>query len=280
MGYHTQGKQLGGAPSNCIYHGIDKDIEGYVITAVGDDENGREIMNRLKELNVHTDFVQTTSEYPTGTVGVELDEEGKPDYQIYENVAWDHIEWKEYLRKLAANLDGVCFGSLFQRNHVSRNTIHKFLESTNSSCTRVFDVNLRQGNYNRQVILKSLERADVVKLNEEELPVLSNYLGYTDELEDVLQKLLKDYELHLIAYTKGSEGSLLMSQGDQSYMEVPDVKVADTIGAGDAFTGILLKGLLQGVDLRSIHQTSTEVAAYVCTQQAATPKVTDDILKF
>ena len=274
------GKQLGGAPSNCIYHALDSGIDGYVVSAVGNDQDGRDIKSRVKELGVSVSYIHTAEGYPTGTVGVELDDKGKPDYLIYEDVAWDHIEWSDLLRALASRLDGLTFGSLCQRSKVSRNTILKFLESTSSDCIRVFDVNLRKGYYNRKTILESLERSDVVKLNDEELPVLAGYLGYKGSQEEILKQFLEGYQLDLIAYTKGSEGSVLMSPTDQSYLEVPETKVADTIGAGDAFTGILLKGLLQGIDLREIHKTATQVSAYVCTQQGATPLVPVELLKF
>ena len=170
-------------------------------------------------------------------------------------------------------MDAVCFGTLAQREDVSQLTIWKFLEATKPGCLRVFDINLRQSYYNRQIILKSLEFATVLKLNEDELPIVADILGYEGDEEQILSHLLSAFQLQLIAYTKGSQGSLLITNKEKSFCQVPEIEIADTVGAGDSFTAILLSGILHGMELKKLHYLATEVAAYVCTQQGATPEL-------
>jgi fructokinase len=175
-------------------------------------------------------------------------------------------------------MDAVCFGSLAQRNQVSGNTIRRFLETTTPECLRVYDINLRQAFYDRETVLRSLELANVLKLNEDELPVLAGYLGYDGSEEDTLTRLLGNFQLRLIAYTKGSQGSWLMTPDETSHCEVPSVEVADTVGAGDSFTAALLAGTLNGLSLKRVHKAATEVAAFVCSRHGATPKLPAHLL--
>jgi fructokinase len=268
-----EGKQLGGAPCNFAYHALQTGFDSYVISAVGADSEGEEIFQVMDQLGLNTSHVQSKVKYPTGTVTVVLDPSGIPDYTIHEHVAWDHIEWNKNVEELAGEVDAVCFGSLAQRNKVSLQTIWKFLEATKPECLRVFDINLRQSYYNRKIILKSLEFATVLKLNEDELPVVADFLGYKGDEEEILGQLLSAFQLQLIAYTKGSLGSLLITKKETSFCQVPDIEIADTVGAGDSFTAILLSGMLRGMELKKIHHLATEVAAYVCTQQGATPEL-------
>jgi fructokinase len=273
-----QGKELGGAPCNFAFHAMQAGMDAFVISAIGSDPDGEEILGVLKHLNLRKDYIQLKSEYPTGRVTVTLDEKGIPAYIIHENVAWDYIGWNESLKKLASELDAVCFGSLAQRSEVSGQTIRTFLEATGTDCLRVYDINLRQAFYQKENILRSLELCNVLKLNEEELPLLAGMLNLEANEESLLRTLLEDYQLKLMAYTKGGQGSWLMTQDELSRCEVPPVKIADTVGAGDSFTATLLSGILHDMPLKKVHRLATDVAAYVCSQHGATPKLPTELL--
>lgn len=272
------GKQLGGAPCNFAYHALQAGCEALVISAVGCDQEGEEILQVMDELQLNKSFIQSTPQYPTGTVSVKLDPAGVPDYTIHQNVAWDFIKWGASLELLAQDLDAVCFGSLAQRNAVSKETIWRFLKATKPDCLRVFDINLRQSYYKREDIVYSLEMANVLKLNEDELPLLCAYFGYEGNEEHRLTQLLHDFQLKLIAFTKGEQGSLLITPGERSFCEVPETEVADTVGAGDSFTAILLAAMLRGIPLLKAHGLATEAAAYVCTRNGATPRLPDHLI--
>ena len=271
-----EGKQLGGAPTNFAYHASLAGCESFVVSAIGTDESGNEILHLFEDLALDTSFVQQTSDFPTGTVTVSLDKMGIPSYIIHENVAWDHIAWNGQLETLAKSVDAVCFGSLAQRNPESRQTILNFLKATKTDCLRVFDINLRQSFFSREIIFQSLELSTILKLNDDELPVVAGLLGITGTDGELLLQILKMFNLKLIALTKGAKGSLLFTEKEQSFMEVPKVEISDTVGAGDSFTAVLVAGLLQNHDLKKIHEKATRVAAYVCTQKGATPKIPEN----
>lgn len=268
------GKQLGGAPCNFAYHTSQAGCESYVVSALGADGPGDEILALFGQLALDSTYLQRSAEFPTGTVSVSLDTQGIPTYIIHENVAWDNIGWNSRLEALAKNVDAVCFGSLAQRNTISRQTILHFLSATKDGCLRVFDINLRQAFYSREIILKSLELANVFKLNDDELPVVANLLGLHGNDDELLSQLMHRFNLKLIALTMGAKGSMLLTADEKTFLEVPKVKVADTVGAGDSFTAVIVTGLLQGWKLKKIHETATKVAAFVCTQKGATPKWT------
>ena len=273
------GKHLGGAPCNFAFHALQTGCDAYVVSAVGNDADGNEIRMVLNQLEVSDSFVQTSPEFPTGTVTVKLDESGIPDYTIHKNVAWDNIEYLNDIKPLAREVVAVCFGSLAQRNSVSRNTIIQFLKATRQECLRVLDINLRQSFYSQEIIEQSLDLANVLKLNDDELPIVCDYFGYQGDEESLLKQLLEEFQLELIAYTKGSRGSLLMTKNETSYCNVPQIKVEDTVGAGDSFTAILISGMLHRMELKEIHTTATNVAAYVCTMKGATPKLPEHLLR-
>ena len=265
------GKQLGGAPCNFAYHAMQAGCESFVISAIGNDESGAEIKKVVKKLNLSTQYIQE-NEYPTSTVTVALDENGHPDYTIHENVAWDHIRWDNKMQELAAKMDAVCFGSLAQRNRESQESIQSFISSLKRDCLKVFDINLRQNYYSNKTIVDSIMMSDMLKLNDDELPILANYLVLNGSAENQIEKLIELFNLKYIIYTMGSKGSIIKSENETSYAEVPNINVADTVGAGDAFTAIFIAGILQGIPLKEVHKKATEIAAYVCTQKGATPK--------
>jgi len=266
------GKQLGGAPCNFAYHAMQAGCESFVISAIGNDESGAEIKKVVKKLYLSTQYIQE-NEFPTSTVTVSLDEKGHPDYTIHENVAWDHIRWNNEMQELAAKLDAVCFGSLAQRNSDSQESIQSFISSLKRDCLKVFDINLRQNYYSNKTIVDSIMMSDMLKLNDDELPILANYLVLNGSAENQIEKLIELFNLKYIIYTMGSKGSIIKSENETSYAEVPNINVADTVGAGDAFTAIFIAGILQGIPLKEVHKKATEIAAYVCTQKGATPKL-------
>jgi len=271
------GKQLGGAPCNFAFHAAQAGCESIAVSAVGNDKSGEEIRDVVKSLGLQDKFIQTNN-HPTGTVTVVLDKNGHPDYTIHENVAWDNINWSENMELLAAKVDAVCFGSLAQRNSVSMNSILKFLECTKTKCLRVFDINLRQQFYKLDILIKSLEFANVLKLNDDELAVVAGLFELEGDEESLLNQLLAKFEFKLIAYTKGNKGSLLLTNNEKSYCEAPIIDVVDTVGAGDSFTAVLLAGMLNKVDLIKTHKAATDIAAYVCTQHGAIPKLPEHLL--
>jgi len=204
------GKQLGGAPANFAYHAQAIGSEAVVVSRVGDDALGKEILTRLGELGLECGYIQTDTEHSTGTVTVELDEQGKPAYNIHENVAWDFIAAEPALVDFARKADAVCFGSLCQRHRVSRATIREFLGATRQDCIRVFDINLRQSYFDEEVVETMLEVADVLKLNDEELPVVARLVGVKGAEDEVLSDLTSRYELRMIAVQRGAK---LRAQG-------------------------------------------------------------------
>ena len=273
------GKQLGGAPANFAYHAQALGGQGVVVSCIGNDELGKEIFSSLDELQLQRQYVSVDNSHPTGTVTVKLDEDGKPDYIIHENVAWDFIPSSSALLSLAAETDVVCFGSLCQRSEVSQKTVRSFLQATKPDCIRVFDINLRQSYFNRKVINTMLELSNVLKLNDEELAVVANLLGITGSETDILSQLAERYALRLIALTRGASGSRLYAQGEDSNHQGFPAQIADTVGAGDSFTAAMTLGLLNSKNLDTINKYANRVASFVCSQSGATPKLPDSLIQ-
>jgi len=267
------GKQLGGAPANFAYHAHALGAEAHVASAVGEDALGREIVHALQGLGLSTAHVARASGLATGTVSVALDANGQPAYTIHEPAAWDAIPFSADLEALAARADAVCFGSLSQRAARSTETIRRFLGATRRACVRVFDINLRQAYFTPAVVEAGLQAASILKLNDEELPVVAGLLGIAGDEDAVLAHLVDEYDLALVALTRGAAGSLLVSPSARSEAQGRAVAVRDTVGAGDAFTAALVMGLLAGDALDEVHARASRVAAYVCTQHGATPSM-------
>lgn len=271
-----EGKKLGGAPANFAYNVSQFGLESRVISAIGDDKLGDEILKSLddKELKYFIEKVP----YPTGTVQVELDEAGVPCYDIKENVAWDNIPFTSQLEALAKNTRSVCFGSLAQRNVVSRETINRFLDTMpdgDGQC-KIFDINLRQGFYSKEIICQSMKRCNILKINDEELVTVSRMFGYPGiDLQDKCWILLAKYNLKMLILTCGVNGSYVFTPGEVSFVETPKVKVADTIGAGDSFTATFVAAILNGGSVREAHKQAVAVSAYVCTQNGAMTQIPD-----
>ena len=274
-----EGKKIGGAPANFAYHVSQFGLSSCVVSAIGDDALGHEIVENFtsKGLKQHIDVVP----YPTGTVQVEIDQAGIPQYDIKENVAWDNIPFTESLKSLALKTRAVCFGSLAQRNVVSRETINSFLDAMpkTEDTLVVFDVNLRQGFYNKEILCNSMSRCNILKINDEELAIVKKLLNIQAEGQKaVCQALIDMYALRMVILTCGAEGSfVLAADGCESWMDTPKVEVVDTVGAGDSFTGAFVASLLAGKSIRDAHKLAVDVSAYVCTQAGAMPVLPEEL---
>jgi fructokinase len=266
------GEQLGGAPANFAYITSLLGDKGIPASRLGQDALGANAIRRLGKLGLSTEFIQKDADHPTGTVRVEVDRTGQPRFEISESVAWDFLEWTPQWQNLAQQADAVCFGSLAQRSEQSRITIRRFLAALRKNAVRVFDVNLRQNFHTTQVLAESMKLATVVKLNHEELPKIMRAfeLGNRSE-EDSARQLLSSHELKLVCVTRGNGGSLLVSANERSEHPGFKVKVADTVGAGDAFTAALVNGYLRGTPLAQINEAANRVGAWVASQSGATP---------
>jgi len=267
------GKQLGGAPANFTCHAWALGAEARLVSRVGEDALGREIIERWGVRGILTDTIAVDKERLTGTVSVELDANGQPKYTIHERVAWDRIEADDAALDAVGRADAVCFGTLAQRTKSSRAAIAVLLAATRPDALRIFDVNLRPPFVARDVIVESMKPANVLKLNEHELPVLADIFSLSGSSAEQIAALAGRFGLRLVALTRGGEGSLLF--GDGVLSDHPGLKatVLDTVGAGDAFTAALTLGLLHRWDLERINQHANEVAAFVCSQSGATPKL-------
>lgn len=272
-----QGRQMGGAPANFAYHAKALGANSCVITRVGKDELGDEILHRFKAIGFPLDLVQIDNSYPTGTVSVELSPEGVPNFIIHKPVAWDFLEVTDLALAAVKTADVICFGTLAQRTEVSGAAVRQLVRSASTSAIRIFDINLRQNFYTPQTIEESLELADVFKINDAELRVVAGIFNLGGSLEDQIVALARRFKLKTVAVTFGAEGSLLYSDGQWSRYKPSPVKVVDTVGAGDAFTAALAIGLLKKLDLDKINYAANEIAAYVCTQPGATPPLSEDI---
>ncbi len=267
-----EGKKIGGAPANFAYHVSQFGLPSCVVSAVGDDDLGREIIENFTAKGLKQLIADVP--YPTGTVQVEIDQSGVPQYEIKENVAWDNIPYTERLESLAERTTAVCFGSLAQRNVVSRNTINRFLDvvSRNEENLIVFDVNLRQGFYNKEILCKSMKRCNILKINDEELVTVSRMFGYPGiDLQDKCWILLGKYNLKMLILTCGINGSYVFTPGNVSFQPTPKVEVADTVGAGDSFTAAFISSVLKGKSVSEAHSLAVRTSAFVCTEKGAMP---------
>ena len=266
-----EGKKIGGAPANFAYHVSQFGLNSRVVSAVGDDKLGMEILDnfREKKLNAMVEVVP----YPTGTVQVELDAEGVPCYDIKEGVAWDNIPYTPALEDLAKHTKAVCFGSLAQRSVVSRDTINRFIDAMPAEDTlKIFDINLRQGFYTKEILCNSFSKCNILKINDEELVTVSRMFGYPGiDLQDKCWILLAKYNLKMLILTCGVNGSYVFTPGNVSFVETPRVEVADTVGAGDSFTAAFVSSILSGLSIGEAHKLAVETSAYVCTQNGAMP---------
>ena len=263
---------LGGAPANFAYITTLMGDQGIVASRVGEDSRGIEALRRMEELGLNIDHVQTDRNHATGIVNVDVDGHGQPQFQIAHPVAWDFLEWSADWTQLAEGADAVCFGSLAQRSETSRATIRKFVRATLPGAVKVFDVNLRQSFYSQEVLAESMRLADVVKLNDDELPTIMNLsqIPHKDSLTSA-QRLIREYDLQVVCITRGGRGSLLVREKDCSEHPGFRVRVADTVGSGDAFTAGLVHEYLHGASLDLMNEVANLVGAWVASEVGAMP---------
>lgn len=285
-----EGRRIGGAPANFAYHVSQQGLDGLVASAIGNDDLGREIADDFEGRRLTCCL--PCVDYDTGTVEVVLDEAGVPRYDIRENVAWDNIPWTEELRGIARQTRAVCFGTLAQRSDVSRLTIRRFLEAMPDTMPdettgepkptwKVFDINLRQDFYTRERLEESMRACHVMKINDEELMVVVRLFGLpalhdedfasAEVLSPVVRELMGCYALQMLILTCGTKGSYVFSPDGVSFRPTPEVRVADTVGAGDSFTATFLAAVLKGQTVSEAHRRAVSVSAFVCTQPGAMP---------
>jgi len=273
------GKVLGGAPANFAYHCSQLGAESWVVSAIGEDDPGREIQEVVEGLKLPSEFLFIAEKYPTSSVTVSLDSEGHPAYSIHENVAWDNIPVDQGVLDLVKGADAVCFGSLAQRSAISRKSIQLYLDNAPANCVKVFDVNLRQHYFSREILERLLHLANVLKLNDEELFILAKMFSLSGKEVDMIASLQKSFDLELIALTRGGDGSTLFSNSQRSDFCSDAVHAVDTVGAGDSFTAAMTMTYLKGMKMKDMHRLASEIAAYVCTQKGATPEIPYNLIR-
>ena len=286
-----EGRKFGGAPTNFAYHCSQFGLDAWAASAIGDDELGDEILDICKGVNLQV--ICPKVPYETGTVQVTLDEKGIPQYNIKKGVAWDNIPYSDKLAQLALRTDAVCFGSLAQRSSVSRDTIRRFIDNMPEDALKVFDINLRQNFFTKEVIEESLNLCNVLKINDEELVTVSRLFGWlaeSDEDFDTIwrniefksccRNILTKYNLRMLILTCGVNGSYVFTpDGEISELGTPKVEVADTVGAGDSFTAAFVSCILLGKTIKEAHKCAVDVSAFVCTQHGAMPKIPRELSK-
>ena len=272
-----EGKKLGGAPANFAYHAGQFGLDTIAISALGDDALAEETIEALKEHSLN--YLMPRVPYPTGTVQVTLAEGGIPTYDIKEGVAWDNIPYTDEMAEIAKSARAVCFGSLAQRNKVSRENIRKFLADTPADCLKICDINLRQQFYSKEILEDSFRLCNILKINDEELVVVNRMFGYDGlDMRQACEKMVQDYGLKMLVLTCGTNGSYVFTDdGLTSFQDTPKVEVADTVGAGDSFTGSFCACILNGKPVQEAHKTAVQVSAFVCTQNGAMPVIPDKL---
>lgn len=268
---------LGGAPFNFAYHVNQFGLNSLVISAIGNDKLGQKLEADVKKKNVP--YMLEHLNLPTGVVNIK-EVDGKPRYDILTERAWDHIPNTEQLKEIAANTKAACFGSLAQRSETSRNSIFAFLDAMPSDALRIFDINLRQKWYTEEVIKTSLQKANVLKINDDELLIIQRMFGYIDiTQENTCRLIMRDYQLDMLILTCGDKGSYIFTKDEMSYLSTNDIKVVDTVGAGDSFTASFIASILLGKTILEAHRIAVNVSAFVCTQEGATPIIPSNLKK-
>ena len=273
-----QGKKLGGAPANFAYHISQFGYESKAISAIGNDKLGKEITDILNSMEIGY-YLQSNS-FPTGIVDINIDRSGIPTYRIAEHSAWDNIVFDEQLRLIAGSTKIACFGSLAQRSEISRKTINEFLDNMpdKENVHKIFDINLRQHYYTRTIITDSLEKCNILKINDEELAIINEMFKFgSSKINIVATEIMKRYEIKILILTCGVRGSFVFARNFESFIDTPQVKVADTVGAGDSFTAAFCAALLKGHSLKEAHEFAVQIAAFVCTQLGAMPVIPKEL---
>ncbi len=269
------GRKIGGAPANFAFHASQMGCRGIAVSAIGNDELGDEIVETFKANNL--EHLLQRVDKPTGTVIVTVDNRGIPSYEIKRDVAWDNISANDEFDQLAKITDCVCFGSLAQRNQSSRKAIERFLSLMPENSLKVFDINLRQDFFSKEIIETSLNKCNILKINDEEIKIVSEMFGLKGDLPVIARQLLEKFGLKAVILTWGENGSFAFTADEVSYCETPRVKIADTVGAGDSFTAAFCASLLNGLGIKEAHKKAVDVSAFVCTQSGAMPIIPDNL---
>lgn len=273
-------KKLGGAPGNFAYHVSQFGLPGCAISAIGNDDDGADILKMINDINIPVAI--STVDYPTGIVNITMSGNGIPEYEICKNSAWDYIPFTEQFEEIAGNTIAVCFGSLAQRNEASRNTIYKFINSMphEKNILKIYDINLRQDFYSKEIIDQSLNLCNILKINDNELDTIAELFNLPgNNYSDRCHELINRYQLRILILTCGEKGSYVFTpESPHSFLPTPKVTVADTVGAGDSFTAAFTASILRGKSISEAHQKAVEISAFVCTQHGAMPKIPIDFL--
>jgi len=277
-----EGKKLGGAPANFAYYVSKLGQIGIVASRVGNDSLGKEILESMEKLNLNKKYIQIDSNYPTGTVSVELDNNGQPDYIIHKNVAWDYLDFSKSWKQLAKEADVICFGTLAQRSYKSKNTIFDFLKSARPEVIKLLDINIRQNFYSIEVIEESIKLSNILKLNTDELKIIRNLFTYSNNKNeiDLCLELINDFKLDLLCLTKGGNGSLVLNNKEYYEHQGYKVSVEDTIGAGDAFTAAMIVQYIKGKTLKEISDFANRLGSWVSSQSGPTPEVQPELVEY
>jgi fructokinase len=266
------GPQLGGAPANFAYCSHLLGNRGIVASRVGNDQLGKNTREALRRAGISDQFLQSDDSQPTGTARVQVDSAGQPKFEITQPVAWDYLDWTKDWQYLAQSADAICFGSLAQRSEKSRTTIRNFLSAAAPNALLMFDVNLRQDFFSEEIICQSLQRANAMKLNHEEVPRVKQLLKVTGSGNITFcRSLMERFDLKLICITRGANGSLLCDRRDVHEHAGYRVKVEDTVGAGDAFTAGLVHENLRKRTLAEMNDTANRMGAWVASHPGAMP---------
>lgn len=272
-----EGRKIGGAPANFAYHVAQWGLDSCAVSAIGKDDLGDDIVRKFDENGLKYRLERV--DFPTGVVQVTLDENKVPSYNIKEGVAWDNIPMTPELETLARNCRAVCFGSLAQRSSVSRATINAFVDLMPEDSLKIFDINLRQHYFNEEIVCNSMNKADILKINDEEIIVVAEMLNITGKSQkEICEVLLDRFALKMVILTCGDKGSYVLTAEESSWVDTPKVNVVSTVGAGDSFTGTFIASILLGKTIRQAHEAAVRVSAYVCTCQGAMPAIPQDLL--
>jgi len=276
---YPSGKRLGGAPANFAYHISALGHSGIIASRIGDDDLGKEIINFLLRNNLESRYIQVDKIRPTGTVEVKIDKNNQPNYVVKEKVSWDFLDLSEDFYNLLKETDAICFGTISQRNKTTRKTILSFLNAANNKTTKVFDINLRQNFYNKQVIEESLKLSTILKLNDFELKTIRNLLNINANYseEESCNFLINKYKLNLVCLTKGEEGSMLVNEHSVYRCPAYPYEVVNRVGAGDAFTAAVIINFLKKYSLKIISERANRLASWVTSKKEAMPIYNPDI---
>jgi|TARA_B110000914_G_scaffold225660_1_gene247046 fructokinase len=273
-------KKIGGAPANFTFHCKNLGADAFLISSLGNDKLGLQIINFFKNRKINISAIDINQDKSTGIVDVNLNHLKNAQYKIKDdNIAWDHIIFDDNKSKIASSLDAICFGTLAQRNSISKESIHKVLKSVKKDCLIMFDMNLRQHYHNTEIILSSIELANSIKINEEELNVISNILKISGSKKELIKTIHKKFNLRLLILTCGENGAYILRNNELSFKKPPKIKnVISTVGAGDCFTSAVVMGYLNNNSLDEINKQANLLASFVCTQNSAVPEIPKELI--